>query len=101
MKLYSSPSDKAFVLALVESDPKTIHMYFWCYITLIIELDGEVVSLFLKLICYINETLTFFLHKIQFEISKRGDADNDCLLSVDGADFRIASTATSKAMACP
>lgn len=39
-----------------------------------------------------NNTLTrsLFLHKILFENRKRGDARNDCLLLVDGTDFRIA-----------
>jgi hypothetical protein len=37
--------------------------------------------------------ITFaFLLKIQFENRKRGDAGNDCLLSVDSTDFRIAKT---------
>jgi hypothetical protein len=61
-----------------------------------------VLSLFLQLICYINETLTcFLLHKIQFENRNRGNADNDCMLSVDGTNFRFACMATSMAMAMP
>jgi hypothetical protein len=41
----------------------------------------------------INNTLTFFfLHKIWFENRKRGDVGNNCLLSVDGTDFRVAKS---------
>ena len=52
-----------------------------------------VVSLLLWLLCSVNNTTltcTFFLHKILFETRKRGDARNDCLLSVNRTDFRIA-----------
>lgn len=50
-------------------DPKTMSKYMWPFIRSIFAL---------------NEWL------IQFENRKKGDVGNDCLLSVDGTDFRIA-----------
>ncbi len=85
-------NDKALMIALGGSDPKTIHKYIWPFIDSIFELDGIVVS---WLLCLLSSStaqplILFFSRQIVFENRKVEDVGNDCLLSVDGTDFWIA-----------
>ena len=71
---------------------KTIRKWMWLCIDFIVELESLVVSnLFFNLIIIHSFYLTFiFPWKILFEIRLEGDRANDCLMSVDGTEFRIA-----------
>jgi hypothetical protein len=88
------PNDMTLSRSLGGSDPKTIYKYIWPFIESLSELDYFVVSWLLHCCCIsrINQLkLNIFSPiQIEFENRKRGDIGNDCLLSVDGTDFRIA-----------
>jgi len=95
------PKNEAELCALVGGrDPKTVREKTWPFIFTLYELNYYVVSLihtfcvlslqsgssFLPTMC---PSLSFFC-KILFENRKIGDKHNDCLLSIDGADFLMA-----------
>ena len=69
---------------------KTIHKRIEPYVDALFELNYDVVSdasLF-----YFNTTHFLTCHQqICFEDRFEGDTGNDCLMSVDGTDFRIAA----------
>ena len=67
-------------------DPKTIHKYMWPYIKSPAELEAFVDFCFnqLPLTCLCPP------QKINFKDRKKGDILDDCMLFVDGTDFRLA-----------
>jgi hypothetical protein len=75
------------------SDPKTVSKWTWAFIGAWIMLEGDVVSLqdcTYSMLVYNILTSTFLLYWIIWENRKKGDKCNDCLVSVDGVDFKIA-----------
>ena len=96
MRTYPA-NDHALSQLLGGSDPKTINKYMWPFIQAVFDLnyESEVVSAFLISLAVFFSSLAYIVltslpNQICFENRKMGDVGNDCLLSVDGTDFRIA-----------
>ena len=83
------PNESTLSRLLGGKDPKTIQKYMWPYIKSLAELENIVVSLcFVS--CFKFHTTHILSYQINFEDRKKGDTLNDCMLSVDGTDFRLA-----------
>ena len=89
MRTYPA-NDKALSTSLGGGDPKTLRKHLWPFIRSLFALNETVVSslCLLGVGFYISHSPSW--PQIKFENRKRGDIGNDCLLSVDGTDFRIA-----------
>ena len=80
------PNDTTLSRLRGGKDPKTIHKYMWPYIKSPAELEAFVDFCFnqLPLTCLCPP------QKINFKDRKKGDILDDCMLFVDGTDFRLA-----------
>ena len=73
-------------------DEQTFREWSWHFIDAISYLEADVVGLFacfLSLSALANLTSKFMSQQIIWENRKHGDEGNDCMTSVDGADFRF------------
>ena len=73
-------------------DEQTFREWSWHFIDAISYLEADVVGLFagfLSLSALANLSSKFMSQQIIWENRKHGDEGNDCMTSVDGADFRF------------